>query len=166
MRPAYSQAVPDRARSLREAARLAREHARSARACSDRPASPATPRYAADAGVRVGIAGRGAGYVLVEVAGAIDILSRPELTDVLTRAVDSGQPAVIVDLSAVTLLAAAGFGSLRDAADLLADRDGHLHVVCPPGSPAARVLRILDPDGGWALHPDVQAAVATVTGPA
>src|SRR5919206_3795362 len=104
-------------------------------------------------GVRVDLAAHGDGYVLVEVAGVVDMLSAPGLPDILGRAVDRGQPAVIVDLSAVTLLAAAGFGSLWGAADLLADRDGHLHLVCPAGRPAARVLRILDPDGGWPVHP-------------
>jgi anti-anti-sigma factor len=116
--------------------------------------------------VRVELAGHGDGYVLVEVAGVVDVLSAPELTGILGRAADSGRPAVIVDLSAVTLLAAAGVGSLWGAAELLADRDGQLHLVCPAGRPAARVLRILELDGGWPVHPDVPAAVAALTGQA
>jgi anti-anti-sigma factor len=163
-RPAYSQAVLGTARSVPEPARLPCEHARSARTSVDRPASLDIAGHAASTVARVGLAAHGVGYVLVEVAGAVDMLSRSELADVLTQAVDSGQPAVIVDLSAVTLLAAAGFGCLRGAADLLAGRDGHLHVVCPAGGPAARVLRILDPDGGWPVYPDVPAAVAAVEG--
>jgi anti-anti-sigma factor len=103
-------------------------------------------------------------YVLVEVAGAVDIASRSDLTGVLTRAVDAGAPALVVDLSRVTLLAAAGFHCLERAADLLAERGGCLHLACPATSRAARVLRLLDPHGAWPMHVDVRTAVAAITG--
>ena len=108
--------------------------------------------------------GDGDGYVLVEVVGELDIAIRPELTDVLATAVDRGQSVVIVDLTAVTLLAAAEFGCLKQAANLLADRDRRLHLICPASGPAARVLQLLDPDGDWPLHPDTPTAIATVEG--
>ena len=99
-------------------------------------------------------------YVLVEVAGDIDILSRHELAEVLTRAVGGGAPAVIVDLSAVTLLSAAGFHCLEHAGDRLAHRCGRLHVVCTAGSLPERILRLFDPDGRWARYTDATDAVA------
>jgi anti-anti-sigma factor len=156
------QAVLERARSLCDAALLTCAHARAARRYFDRPSSAGTLGFATGAGTRIDLARHGDGYVVVEVVGVVDILSGPRLTDVLTMAVDSGEPAVIVDLSAVTLLAAAGYESLRNAANELSDRDGHLHVVCPSTSPAARVLQILGHGCGWLRHSDVPAAVATV----
>lgn len=116
------------------------------------PALPLAPR--------VRIAATDDRYVLVEVAGEIDILSRHELAEVLTRTVDGGAPAVIVDLSAVTLLSAAGFHCLQHAGDRLAHRRGRLHVVCAAGSLPERILRLFDPDGRWPRFADAQAAIA------
>ena len=102
------QAVIDRARMLRGAARLTGARVAGARARLNR--SPSL-RLVDDAGrtrARVGLVVQSDGFVLVEVVGAVDIAAREELADVLGRAVDSGAPAVIVDLSGVTLLAAAG----------------------------------------------------------
>jgi anti-anti-sigma factor len=101
-------------------------------------------------------------YALVEVRGEIDILSRHELGEALCSAGGTGVPAVIVDLSAVTLLSAGGFHCLQQAADPLAERNGRLHVVCPPGSLTARILRLFDPDGRWPVHADLAAAIAAV----
>ena len=160
VRHTFGQAVIDCARSLRKTTRQARRPGIDARSCVDRPSTLHVRDGEGRATARA--TPRGNGYVLVEVVGAIDISFRPELADVLTEAVDSGPPTLIVDLSAVTLLAAAGLGCLQEAAALLAARDGRLHLVCPPGSPAARVLRLLDPHDGWPRHRNVSAAVATV----
>jgi anti-anti-sigma regulatory factor len=103
-------------------------------------------------------------YSVVEVGGDIDILVRAELAGVLIRACDSGTPALIVDLSAVTLFSAAAFSCLQQVADLLAARGGRLHIACPPGSVPCRILRLFDPDGRWPRHTDAAAAVAAVTG--
>ena len=81
----------------------------------------------------------------------------------LARASDSGTPALIVDLSAVTLFSAAAFSCLRQAADLLAIRGGRLHIACSPDSLSCRILRLLDPDRCWPRHSDAAAAVAAIT---
>jgi anti-anti-sigma regulatory factor len=109
------------------------------------------------------LVGQAGEYALVGVTGVVDIASRGALTEVLTDAVACDAPALVVDLSRVILLAAAGFHSLDQAAQLLAERGGRLHLACPTGSSAARVLRLLDPDGAWPVHVDVHTAVATVT---
>jgi anti-anti-sigma factor len=107
----------------------------------------------------VRIAAKDDRYVLVEVAGDIDILSRHELAEVLTGAADGGAPVVIVDLSAVTLLSAAGIHCLQHAGDRLARRRGRLHVVCPAGSLPDRILRLFDPKCRWPRYTDATAAV-------
>jgi anti-anti-sigma factor len=126
--------------------------------------APSNRQTALPHAARVCIAAEDDRYVLVEVAGEIDILSRQELAEVLSRAVDGGTPAVIVDLSAVTLLSAAGFHCLQHAEDQLARRRGRLHVVCPAGGLADRILRLFDPNGRWPRFPDAQAAVACGAG--
>jgi anti-anti-sigma regulatory factor len=156
------QALIDRVRRLRGPARLTRERATDARGCLVRSPSLHSVDDAGRAGARAGMIARGDGVVLV---GAVDIAARQELTDVLCRAVDSGAPVVIVDVSGVTLLAAAGFNCLRQAADLPAARNGCRHLVCSAGSsPAARVLRLFAPGGSWPVHAEVPTAVATAAG--
>jgi len=164
------QALIDRVRRLR-AARLTREWATGARGCFVRSASLPPVDDAGRAGARAGLIARGDGFVLagavgaVGVVGAVDIAARQELTDVLWRAMDGGAPVVIVDLSGVTLLAAAGLNCLRQTADLPAARNGCRHLVCSAGSsPAARVLRLFAPGGSWPVHAEVPTAVATAAG--
>src|SRR3954469_23876748 len=97
------QALIDRVRRLRSPAPLTRERATDARGCFVRSPSLHSVDDAGRAGARVGLVARGDGVVLVEVVGAVDIAARQELTDVLWRAMDSGAPVVIVDLSGVML---------------------------------------------------------------
>jgi anti-anti-sigma regulatory factor len=151
-------ALVGQARTLRHAARLARQHAASVRADS-RALRGSAGEHRLDGSPRA----RRGEYVVVEVAGVADIASRDALTAVLNRAVRCGAPAVVVDLSRVTLLAAAGLHCLERAAELLAGHGGRLHLVCPANAPAARALRILDPDDAWSLHADVAAAAATIS---
>jgi anti-anti-sigma regulatory factor len=151
----------EHARALRGAACALRQRAAGARADSGALGGhPAGTRPDGTAEARV-VAQTGE-YVLVEVSGAVDIGSCGAVSDVLSRAVGSGAPVLVVDLTQVTLLAAAGYNSLRPAADLLAERAGHLLLTCPPGGPATRVMGILDPGGTWPVHADVATAVATI----
>lgn len=122
------------------------------------------PRTASAEVARVLCASSDAGYVVVEVVGDIDLLSRYVLAEALVAAGRYAVPAVIVDLSAVTLLSAAGFHCLQDAAEPLAARGGQLHLVCPPGCVSDRILRIFDPHGAWSRHADLGTAVASTIG--
>ena len=125
------------------------------------PVAPPSGRHRVEplAGARLIPTAKTDRYVLVEVAGEIDILNREQLADVLTRAVDTGPPAVIVDLSAVTLLSAAGIHCLQHATVRLTERGGSLHLVCPPHNPADRILRIFEPCRRQPRHIDVEAAI-------
>ena len=99
-------------------------------------------------------------HVLVCLAGDLDMAVRDELAVALVDAVDQGFPVVVVDLSRVTLLAAAAVHALEHAAELLSRRRGVLHLVCPAANPGVlRVLRILDLDRLWPVHPDITTAV-------
>jgi anti-anti-sigma factor len=156
------QALIHRPPMLRETAQRTGEGAVSARGGFD---PPPTEHTAPSDAARLIPAAKDDRYVLVEVAGAIDILTRHQLADVLTRAVATGPPAVIVDLSAVTLLSAAGLHCLQQATDRLAEQGGSLQLVCPPDSPPDRILRLIGPYRGQPRHTDVAAAIHSSLGP-
>ena len=156
--------VSERARILHDAARLTCETAARARTSIDWSLSLTTFDDVGWTGARVGLIACGDGYVLVEASGEIDIASRGELRDLLDGVVAGGAHAVVVDLTGVSLLSAAGFDCLHRAATRLASRRGRLHVVCPAGRPAERVMRLLAQDTTWPVHADVATALAAVAG--
>jgi anti-anti-sigma factor len=156
------EALIQRSPMLRVIAQRTGEGAVGPRSCFDpSPTEHTAPSNAA----RLILAAKDDRYVLVEVAGAIDILTRHQLADVLTRAVATGRPVVIVDLSAVSLLSAAGLHCLQQATDRLAERGGSLQLVCPPNSPPDRILRLIGPYRGQRRHTDVAAAIHSSLGP-
>ena len=105
-------------------------------------------------------------HAVFVVAGALDIAVRDELTAALTDAAERTESTLIVDLSRVTVLAAAGFHCLEGVADQLSRRDALLYLVCAQGRPARRILAILDDRQRWPLYSDVPAAVQSVPGSA
>ena len=108
----------------------------------------------------------GGGYAVLVAAGALDIAVRDELTAALTDAAERTASTLIVDLSRVTVLAAAGFHCLEGVADLLSQRGALLYLVCAQGRPARRILAILDDRHRWPLYSDVPAAIQSVPGAA
>jgi anti-anti-sigma factor len=159
-RHADGQVLLDNAQTLRAASRQIQHRAATARARCD---PPTTPRAGDRPRPQTGPSGQGHGYVLVEAVGAIDLATQHELNAALIRAIESGVPDVIVDLNSVTLLSAAALHCLEHAAAALSRRDGRLHLVCPPYSTSARLLRILDPDHHLPRYVDVPTAIAAVT---
>jgi anti-anti-sigma factor len=158
-RDAYGDDVISSVRRQREAERLTSD--RAGRRDGSDPTS-IRPRNAGFAVASVDHVRRDQGYALVVVTGEIDIVSRRELAAALAGAAATGVPAVIVDLSAVTLLSAAGFHCLQEATAPLAARGGCLHVVCVSGGVPERLLRLFDADDKWPRHPTAAAAIASV----
>ena len=72
---------------------------------------------------------RGAGPVLVTVAGEVDIATVPRLREQLFALAAGGRP-LIADLDRVSFIDAAGLGVLAGAAGRAAAHGGSLHVVC------------------------------------
>ena len=71
----------------------------------------------------------GPGYVLVVVAGEVDIVTATPLRERLSAlAADGGQ--VVADLDQLSFIDAAGLGALAVAARQAAACGGRLHVVC------------------------------------
>ena len=72
---------------------------------------------------------RGAGPVLVTVAGEVDIATALRLREQLFALAAGGRP-LIADLDRVSFIDAAGLGVLASAAGRAAAHGGSLHVVC------------------------------------
>ena len=105
----------------------------------------------------------GDGYVAVRVTGDVDTGTRAELTDALERALATGSPFVLVDLTGVQFFAAAGVHCVEHAVGTLAARGGAAHLVCPRPGAAWRVVSLLGLQRQWLVHQDVAAAVAGCT---
>ena len=82
----------------------------------------------------------GRGLLLAVVEGEIDMATREELTVRLLAAARAAERGLVVDLSAVEFMGAAGIHALEGARTELARRGGALAVVAPGGTP----FRILD----------------------
>ncbi len=68
-------------------------------------------------------------YVLVAVAGEVDIATVPRLRERLWPLAASGRP-LVADLERVSFIDASGLGVLAGAAGLAAEYGGSLQVVC------------------------------------
>jgi anti-sigma B factor antagonist len=110
------------------------------------------------------VAPTGAGHVVVEVAGEVDLNSRASLAEELDRAAARAVPAVVVDLSAVSFFCAVGVNILEDAANALAAVGRRLHLVCPQTGAAWRVLTLLGMESEWPVHPTTADAVRAIAG--
>jgi anti-anti-sigma factor len=83
------------------------------------------------------------GGTVVFVHGEIDLLSMSVFTQVVMDVVASGARVVVIDLSFVDLMTAAGVNVLNTAQNALLSQDRELRVVAPVGSAPARVLQVL-----------------------
>jgi anti-sigma B factor antagonist len=97
-------------------------------------------------------------YSLVEVRGEIDVFSAPGLKDALTALIDSGAPAVIIDLSQVAFLDSTGLGALVAARSEATDKGGRLPIVCDLER-ILKLFRITGLESHFEIHPSVDAAV-------
>ena len=97
---------------------------------------------------------------LVRLTGELDSSTAPHTLDHLcTRT--AGRPAYLVlDLTAVELIAAAGVSLLIIAMRNEHDVHGRLHVVAPAGGTALRTLRLTGVDAVLRVHDSVADALA------
>jgi anti-sigma B factor antagonist len=103
-------------------------------------------------------------YVLVTVAGEIDIATVPALHERLNLLAALGR-AVVVDLDQVTFIDAAGLGALAGAARQAAAREASLYVVCS-GCQTRRLFRLTRLDRTIPLARTLaEAAGALTAGP-
>jgi anti-sigma B factor antagonist len=85
------------------------------------------------------------GYVVVSVAGEIDMATAAQFREQLASVISGGARRVVVDLARVTFMASAGIGVLTGTHRVLAGEGGSLVLAAP--SPAVwRVLSVVGLD--------------------
>ena len=99
------------------------------------------------------------GNLVVELSGEIDLERAPEVRKLLLACVGQRRD-VLVDLSRVTYIDSSGIASLVEALQCAGKGGTHLGLVAV--SPQAlRVFELARLDKVFAIHPDIDAALAT-----
>lgn len=91
------------------------------------------------------------------VRGEIDMSTTSALLERLLPAAESGPPGLVVDLSDVGFMGAAGIHALEEVKASLARRGGKLAVVAPGGIPL-RVLEVTGTRRTFGVVPTLDAA--------
>jgi anti-sigma B factor antagonist len=100
---------------------------------------------------------------VVHVSGEVDVHSAPQLREGVAAELDTATRGVVVDLTHVSFLDSTGLGALVAVRTAAGERGLALPVVCT----TERILKlftITGLDGVFAIHQDVAAAAASVTG--
>jgi anti-sigma B factor antagonist len=114
--------------------------------------------------VQLSVSQTSAGNVpILAITGEVDVYSAPELKDRIGEIIQAGQTTVIVDLSGVAFLDSTGLGALVEARSAAGEAGGSLPIVCTQER-ILKLFTITGLDGVFAIHPDVSAAVAELTG--
>jgi anti-sigma B factor antagonist len=112
--------------------------------------------------VEVEVAHQPEGYVLVRLAGEIDMSHRAAVEQAFRHAFAAAGAAVVVDLCGVRFLAVAGADWVDAAVGALRDRGRTVRVVCADRGPVWRSVCLLGLDRRWPVHHDVTCAVASL----
>ena len=112
--------------------------------------------------VEVEVAHQPEGYVLVRLAGEIDISHRAAVQQAFRHAFAAAGAAVVVDLCEVRFLAVAGADCVDAAVGALRDRGRTVRVVCADRGPVWRIVCLLGLDRQWPVHHDITRAVANL----
>jgi len=102
------------------------------------------------------------GVRVVRVAGELDMLTAPQLASCLLSQIDARGGHVVVDLSAVTFLAAAGLGSLVRAREAATHHDIELCLTGVDHRAVARSLEITRLRATFTIRPSTKWVIAAV----
>ena len=112
--------------------------------------------------VEVEVARQPEGFVLVRLAGEIDMSHRREVQKAFDDVLDAGRGAVLVDLCDLRFLAVAGVDRIDAAVGALRRQGRTVRVVCADRGAVWRIVRLLGLDRQWPVHHDVRQAVASL----
>ena len=82
---------------------------------------------------------------IVRVEGRLNMVSAPELRDVVTRAVAEGRIRLVIDLAAVEFMDSSGLGALIGALKAARGAGGDLRIAAP-GDQVLMVLKLSNVD--------------------
>jgi anti-sigma B factor antagonist len=98
-----------------------------------------------------------AGYLILDVAGEIDVYTAPQLRERLIALVEGGARQVVVNLDRVEFLDSTGLGVLVGALKRLRGVGGELLLVCAQER-LLKIFRITGLDRVFTLYESVDAA--------
>jgi anti-sigma B factor antagonist len=102
-----------------------------------------------------------AGHHVIAARGEIDLFTAPDLKQVLTEAIESGQHRLVIDLSDVSFLDSTALGVLIGAVKRLRSRGGALAIVNTEPS-IAKTFEITGLDQIFTILPDREQALAAL----
>ena len=111
------------------------------------------------------------GVPVVTTRGDLDLAAKPRLREQLRQATAEAAgrrvegnhfPAVVVDLSGLSFMDAAGLGGLLEHRSVLRERGGDLWLVAPEGGAAYRLLELVGLDKLLRVHPDRASAIGEI----
>jgi anti-sigma B factor antagonist len=103
------------------------------------------------------------GYLILDVAGEIDVYTAPQLRERLIALVEGGARHVIVNLDRVEFLDSTGLGVLVGALKRLRGVGGELFLACGQER-LLKIFRITGLDRVFTMFPSVEAATASGQG--
>jgi anti-sigma B factor antagonist len=110
--------------------------------------------------VEVEVAQQPEGFVLVRLAGEIDMSQAVPVRHAFRQALGAGRAAVLIDLCDLRFLAVSGVDEVDAAVAELTDQGRSVAVVCTDRGPVARIVTLLGLDRRWPLHHDLAPAIA------
>jgi anti-anti-sigma factor len=102
------------------------------------------------------------GVVVARLPYEVDLAIADTVGSDLLAAVANEATGLVIDLSGTRYLDSAGISMLFRTRDRLRDRRQRVGVVCPPGSPLARLLEIVALDSAMPVHTAQPEAIADV----
>jgi len=112
--------------------------------------------------VEVEVAQQPEGFVLVRLAGEIDMSQAVPVRRAFTQALGAGRAAVLINLCDLRFLAVAGADWVDAAVGELADQDRAVAVVCLAAGPVWRIVTLLGLDRRWPVYHDMARAAASL----
>jgi anti-sigma B factor antagonist len=98
---------------------------------------------------------------IVSVAGEIHVSTAPEFSGLLTALIEAGRTRLVLDLTDVVFIDSTGLSVLLNALRRVTRAGGGMSVVCTNPT-VLRLFEITRLDSTFAIHADVEAALAQV----
>jgi anti-sigma B factor antagonist len=103
-----------------------------------------------------------AGAHIIRVSGEIHLTTAPQFSERLTRAIESGKTAVVLDMSGVEFIDSTGLSVLLNGLRLVTQLRGGLALVCANPT-VLRLFQITNLDETFDIFDDRAKAIAHVT---
>ncbi len=107
----------------------------------------------------------GDGAHVISVRGEIHVTTAPRFAEHLNAAIESGQTAIVLDMTDVEFIDSTGLSVLLNGLRLVGQRRGKLALVCTNPT-VLRLFQITGLEGTFDMFDDRAEAIAHVTQPA